>query len=151
MTCRFVLSLTALWAAPVLAADPVAKPTPEQVEFFEKKVRPLLADHCYSCHGPDSGSRRGALRLDDEAWAKKKVIVPGDPEHSPVVQRITAADPRQRMPFGQRPSTGWDVSSTFTGMSGMNGSRSSTTRSGCSRRAWHSVAGWMIDARSSAR
>jgi hypothetical protein len=43
------------------------------------------------------------LRLDDEAWAKKKVIVPGHPDQSAVMQRITFDDPKRRMPFGGAP------------------------------------------------
>ena len=50
-------------AGPVLAAD--SKPTAEAVEFFEKKVRPVLAEQCYSCHGAKKQS--ASLRLDRKA------------------------------------------------------------------------------------
>jgi hypothetical protein len=81
MTRRFVLLVVALSAAPVSAADPIAKPTPEQIEFFEKKVRPILADHCYSCHGEKK--QQAGLRLDTSAGLKAgaddgAVITPGD-------------------------------------------------------------------------
>ena len=46
MTRGFVLSLATLWPCMLSAAEPDAKPTPEQIEFFEKKVRPIFADHC---------------------------------------------------------------------------------------------------------
>ena len=42
-----------------------AAPTTEQVEFFEKKIRPVLAEHCYECHN-SSGKEKGGLVLD---WA----------------------------------------------------------------------------------
>src|SRR3954447_21321654 len=75
--------------APALAADP--KPAPEAVEFFEKKVRPVLAEQCYSCHGPKKQS--ASLRLDRKADLLKggdngPVIVPGDPDKSPLVLAV---------------------------------------------------------------
>ena len=50
------------------AADPA--PTPQQVEFFEKKIRPVLAEHCYSCHGDEAVKKKkvkGGLLLDTAA------------------------------------------------------------------------------------
>src|SRR4051794_4690318 len=58
-------------------------------------VRPILADNCFACHGPDAAKRKGQLRLDREADARKVV---GKPESSELVRRITAADPDERMP-----------------------------------------------------
>ena len=63
---------------------------------FNRDVRPILADKCYTCHGPDSGKKL-PLRLDSEA-AAKMAIVPGHPEESKLVQRITAEKPAMRMP-----------------------------------------------------
>jgi uncharacterized membrane protein len=54
-------------ALPALAADP-AKPTAAQLEHFETKVRPVLAEHCYSCHGAKKQS--AGLRLDTAAGIK---------------------------------------------------------------------------------
>ena len=43
----------------------------EEEISFNKQIRPILADRCYHCHGPDAkGGQKGALRLDDEAAAK---------------------------------------------------------------------------------
>lgn len=75
--------------SPVTAADPAA--TAEQVEFFEKKIRPLLAEHCYSCHGPQK--QNAGLRLDTAAGIKTgaddgPVIVPGDPAKSRLIQSV---------------------------------------------------------------
>ena len=70
---------------------------------FNRDIRPLLADKCYTCHGPDSGKKL-PLRLDSEAAAKadlgggRHAIVDGHPEQSELVQRITAEKPAMRMP-----------------------------------------------------
>ncbi len=78
-------------AVPAIAADPVAKPTPAQIEFFETKVRPVLADHCYSCHGPKKQS--AGLRLDTSAGLKAgadngPVFVPGDLAKSRLIKSV---------------------------------------------------------------
>ncbi len=77
MTRWLLLALAAFPASRSFAAEP----TPEQIEFFEKKVRPILADNCYSCHGAKKQS--AGLRLDTVAGLKagadgNPVIVPGD-------------------------------------------------------------------------
>ena len=69
-----------------------AEPTAAQVEFFETKVRPILADHCYSCHGPKKQS--GGLRLDSAADLKagidgKPVVVAGDIQKSKLIQAVS--------------------------------------------------------------
>ena len=65
--------------------------SPEQIEFFEKKVRPVLAEQCYKCHGPDK--QKAELRLDSrEAILKGSdtgpVVVPGDPDKSSLIKSI---------------------------------------------------------------
>jgi len=64
---------------------------------FNRDVRPILADHCFQCHGPDAKQRQAELRLDIET-AEPKVIVAGQPENSELIRRITSADPDERMP-----------------------------------------------------
>src|SRR5215218_3863682 len=66
-------------------------PTPEQLEFFEKEVRPVLAEQCYKCHGPEK--QKGELRVDSlEALLKGSdqgpVVVPGKPEESSLIKSI---------------------------------------------------------------
>jgi len=51
----------AVWALPTLSFAATPEPTAEQVKFFEEKVRPILADNCYKCHG--SEKQKGSLRL----------------------------------------------------------------------------------------
>jgi hypothetical protein len=65
---------------------------------FNQDIRPLLSDRCFSCHGPDAAHRKADLRLDTEDDAKAYAIVPGDPEASLLVERITATDPDLIMP-----------------------------------------------------
>jgi hypothetical protein len=68
---------------------------------FNNQIQPILSEHCYHCHGPDSAARKPKkhpLRLDREQFAfeardeGKPVIIKGDPEHSELVRRITATD-----------------------------------------------------------
>ncbi|HEV3440219.1 MAG TPA: DUF1549 domain-containing protein, partial [Gemmata sp.] len=87
----FALLITCAAYAHAIAADPDPKPTPEQIEFFEKKVRPLLADNCYSCHGQKKQS--GGLRLDSVAGLKTgidgvPVVVAGEPTKSKLIQAV---------------------------------------------------------------
>ena len=76
---------------------------PAQVVEFNRDIRPLLSDKCFTCHGPDKARRLTKLRFDVEAEAKQDLggrfaIVPGDAAKSEMVRRITAADPARRMP-----------------------------------------------------
>jgi len=76
-------------AVGVLAAEAVS---------FPRQIRPLFAEHCLHCHGPDAAERQAELRLDDEASAKLRVVVPFAPEKSELLRRLTTDDPDERMP-----------------------------------------------------
>jgi hypothetical protein len=71
---------------------------------FNEHVQPILAEYCYHCHGADAGSRKAGLRLDRAEYAFKPAesgkvaIVPGKPDESPLVARITSTDDKFRMP-----------------------------------------------------
>ncbi|RYD68862.1 MAG: DUF1549 domain-containing protein, partial [Verrucomicrobiaceae bacterium] len=97
-TIFVLLSLTG-----VVAAAPIAQVTPEQKEFFEKKIAPVLSDSCYKCHSQAEGKTKGGLALDSrEALLKGsddgKVIVPGDPAKSRLIERLHSTDPDEKMP-----------------------------------------------------
>jgi hypothetical protein len=66
---------------------------------FNRDIRPILVEHCFSCHGADSASRQADLRLDrrDDAVAYG-AIVPGDPDSSPLLDRVFSDDPEEVMP-----------------------------------------------------
>lgn len=65
---------------------------------FNRDIRPILSDRCFACHGPDAAQRQADLRLDIEESAREWVIVPGQPDESELIARITAEDPDLRMP-----------------------------------------------------
>jgi len=70
---------------------------------FDSDIRPILSDKCYACHGPDKKKRKANLRLDikEGAFAQRDgypAIVPGKPLDSTLYLRISAEDPKDRMP-----------------------------------------------------
>ncbi len=78
-------------------------PTPEQIEFFEKKIRPVLTEKCYPCHSARANPLMGGLRLDTREAVLKggdrgPAIVPGEPEKSLLIKAISYKDPQLRMP-----------------------------------------------------
>ena len=85
---------------PLLTAGPAPS--------FNHEVRPVLARHCFECHGPDPSSRQAGLRLDTEEGATatlpsgRRAIVPGDPEASQLMHRIAAHAAEDRMPPFER-------------------------------------------------
>ena len=79
---------------------------------FNRDVRPIMAETCFRCHGPDRSSRMAGMRLDIRGEAIKPTasgavpIVPGDPDKSAVVQRIFAPGARVMPPgFVHKPLT----------------------------------------------
>jgi Protein of unknown function (DUF1553)/Protein of unknown function (DUF1549)/Planctomycete cytochrome C len=80
-----------------------AEPTPKQVEFFENRIRPLLAEHCYKCHSSESAKVKGGLRLDTRENLRKggdsgQVLIPGNPDKSLLVQAVRYTNPDLQMP-----------------------------------------------------
>ncbi len=71
---------------------------------FNRDIRPILSDKCFTCHGPDATNRKTKMRLDMEATAKVEVrgghrsIVDGDPEASEIYRRISSDNQAVRMP-----------------------------------------------------
>lgn len=98
MTLRSRLGLLlALLALPCAAAPPT----------YDADIRPILADHCFKCHGFDKRRRFMGLRLDtrDGALATldsgHRAIVPGDPEASELMRRVQAPGERQMPPANE--------------------------------------------------
>ncbi len=77
--------------------------SPEHEAFFEKEIRPLLAEHCFQCHSKEATRVKGGLLLDSAGgWQaggdSGEVIVPGDPEMSPLIQAVRYNDADLQMP-----------------------------------------------------
>ncbi|MCF7762152.1 MAG: PSD1 and planctomycete cytochrome C domain-containing protein [Verrucomicrobia bacterium] len=70
---------------------------------FNRDIRPILSDNCFSCHGPDEAKRKAKLRLDKEEGALAdlggyQAVLPGQPSESELIRRIVATDPDELMP-----------------------------------------------------
>jgi mono/diheme cytochrome c family protein len=76
-----------------------APPAPAGEVQFMRDIAPIFAQHCFSCHGPKEAERD--LRLDiyeSMTQGEHHAVVPGEPEHSQLVARITDEDSSNRMP-----------------------------------------------------
>ena len=75
----------------------------EEAVDYTRDIQPILADHCFECHGQDPSSREAELRLDQRTVAVAELngdpaIVPGNAEKSGLIQRIESPDPDLQMP-----------------------------------------------------
>ena len=99
------LSGVELWSgdgpvpAPAADAGFNAAPTPEQLAFFESRIRPLFATHCQECHSAGAKTLRGGLLLDSRAGVRRggdsgPAVLPGDPDSSLLLAAVrrTSAD-----------------------------------------------------------
>ena len=73
------------------------------VEFFEKKIRPVLVEHCYDCHSADAKKVKGGLLLDTREGSLKggdngPALVPGNPDKSLLIKAVRYTDPDLQMP-----------------------------------------------------
>ena len=106
------------------SASPPAESSPEftaeQLEFFEKKVRPVLVENCFGCHGPEQ--QKGGLRLDSRALVLKggetgSAVVPGKPDDSELVAAIRYdANGYQMPPAGKLPQPAIDALTAWVRM-----------------------------------
>jgi hypothetical protein len=90
-----------LFVLAILIGQQVGLAQDSPAEFFEKRVRPILVDRCYECHGPDDAS--GKLRLDTKAgWVRGgesgPAIVPGNPAASLLFRAVSHTDKKLKMP-----------------------------------------------------
>ena len=86
-----------MYGSPIQAGNPRAV-APVKVDF-DRDVMPILSQRCFKCHGPDASKVAAGLRLDSLALARKDdVIVPGSPEKSRLLKRVSEANPDDRMP-----------------------------------------------------
>ena len=88
---RGVAALTLLFCASSASAA-------ERLQY-NRDIRPILAENCFACHGPDSASRKADLRLDNRDHAiKMGAIVPDDPDESELLRRVESDDKAEIMP-----------------------------------------------------
>jgi mono/diheme cytochrome c family protein len=94
---NFVLKsiLTFVWIAGILSVLPSSLYADVD---FNRQIRPILAEYCFQCHGPDATQRGGDLRLDLEEAAKQSAIVEGKSVDSEMIQRIESSDADSVMP-----------------------------------------------------
>ncbi len=98
----------ATWSlAPIPSAAAEPKTPAEDVEFFEKEVRPILANRCQKCHGEKT--QKGGLRLDSRAavvagGATGPAVVPHKPSESLLVDAINYGDTYQMPPKSKLPA-----------------------------------------------
>jgi hypothetical protein len=102
MALRLFLAVSLLFLAGATSTAPQVSDKAATVDF-QRQVRPILADKCFQCHGPDQRTRQAKLRLDTEdgAFAERpggRTIVPGDPKNSLLYQRIAHESDTRRMP-----------------------------------------------------
>jgi len=98
------LPLFAVLLSGFLVAVPSANAVADEPAVdFNRQIRPVLADTCFKCHGPDAGARKANLRLDrkDGLFSRREggiPVVPGKPDKSELYRRITAKNEFVRMP-----------------------------------------------------
>ena len=87
-----------------LCGQAATAPGSETTPTFNRDIRPILADTCFACHGPDNASRKAGLRLDTKEGVFERTpkhgppVVPGNLEKSEMWRRVTATDPDDVMP-----------------------------------------------------
>jgi mono/diheme cytochrome c family protein len=86
------------FALSVLFVSATACPTHATDVDFNRQIRPILTEFCFSCHGPDANQRKADLRLDLEHEAKKSSIVSRSSNESELIHRIRSQDEESIMP-----------------------------------------------------
>ncbi len=110
--CKIVFCASAMTLSYLASAAPAVAPAAPAPAFkfagkrtvsYNRDIRPILAEHCFACHGPDSAARKASLRLDrfEDATAPRdggSAIVPGKLEKSLLTARILTKDADDVMP-----------------------------------------------------
>ncbi len=91
---RVTISATVLLL--VLGLLPASTRAEDEKISFSRDIRPILAAHCFNCHGPDEASREADLRLHTEDGARAMVVADGGP--AKLIDRVTSQDPDLVMP-----------------------------------------------------
>lgn len=97
---RLVILLSVILLSVVCGPQALGQEAATQEVRFNRDIRQLLSDRCFSCHGPDAATLASDLRLDlrEVSVDERGVIVPGDPDSSEMIRRILSDDPDEVMP-----------------------------------------------------
>src|SRR5437867_11457048 len=101
--CRWLPATAIVLCLPPLGAWQTPSNPPEKPVDFNRDIRPILSDACFTCHGPEEKSRQGNLRLDtkESAFGERNgylIIVPGSSATSRLYQKISSKNDAFRMP-----------------------------------------------------
>jgi len=99
--CRTMPRIVPSLLMVAVAFTPAARPAdpPARKMDFARDVRPILADTCFACHGPDEKTRKADLRLDTkDGLLSSSSVVPGKPGESELIARVTTHDAAELMP-----------------------------------------------------
>src|SRR5262249_30247901 len=96
-------SMNTLLLTPIFGCLLATPPQPPRKIEFNRDIRPILSENCFTCHGPAKSARKAGLRFDTEEGAKADLgdyfaIVPGKPGESKLIERTTATDKSKVMP-----------------------------------------------------
>lgn len=91
--------------------------------FFENRIRPVLTEQCHDCHSARAERVRGGLRVDSraaliEGGDSGPAVVPGDPEHSRLIEAVRGTDPDHAMPPPRRGDRAFDPRPSPTSSNG---------------------------------
>ncbi len=103
---RTVYPSRLVWSLLLVVVARAAAPESDNTQTvqFNRDIRPILSDKCFTCHGPDAANRKTKLRFDLESAAKAELrggsyaIVPGNPSASEMFRRVSSDDKAVRMP-----------------------------------------------------
>jgi hypothetical protein len=98
-----ILLVFGIWDLELTAAPAPSALTPAQNQFFETRVRPVLAENCYRCHSAQSEKVKAGLMLDTRdgllnGGQSGAAVVPGDADRSLLIKAVRYSDPELQMP-----------------------------------------------------
>ena len=97
----FAFGLVSFFSFPpsaTIAETGPKEPTPKEAISFQREIRPILSEYCFTCHGPDANQRKADLRLDTSEGLLESGIIEGKPQESDLYLRLVHLDPKKVMP-----------------------------------------------------
>src|SRR5262249_30980158 len=108
-TCLLLAVSATLAAVSPVASARASDPDPRGIEFFEKKIRPVLAENCYKCHSRRAKKQQGGLLLDSKSGVLKggdsgPAVVPGKVDESLLLKALRHRGDLKMPPGGKLPA-----------------------------------------------